>query len=47
MLISVKGTGKKSDMAWSGDCGGCASVVILFFPKKSLTKIDGCAGALS
>ena len=26
---------------------GCSSVVTLYFAKKCLTKIDGCAGALS
>jgi len=31
----------------SGDCGGCSSVVTLFFANKSLTKTDRCAGALS
>jgi len=33
--------------ARSGDNGGYSSVLILFFDKKSLTKTDRCAGALS
>jgi hypothetical protein len=31
----------------SQECGGCSSVVTLFFTKKSLTKTDRCAGTLS
>jgi hypothetical protein len=45
MLISVGGTGKKISYSW--DNGGCSIVVTLFFVKKSLTKTDRCAEALS
>jgi len=33
------------ELGWEG--GICSSVVTLFFAKKSLTKTDRCAGALS
>jgi hypothetical protein len=47
MLISVKGTGKKSDGVRPEEYGGCSSILTMFFTKKSLTKPDRCAGALS
>ena len=37
----------KSALARPGEYGGCSSVVTLFSVKKSLTKTDRCAGALS
>ena len=42
-----RGNGQKSAGDRSGGYGGCSSVVTLFFNKKSLTKTDRCAGALS
>jgi len=40
---------KRPKINWSQirRCGGFSSVVALFFAKKSLTKTDRCAGALS
>ena len=37
----------KSAAVWSREHGGCSSDVTLFFAKKSSTKTDRCAGALS
>jgi len=47
MLISIERTGKKTVLAMSGEYGGCASVVTMFFANKSLTKSEQCTGALS
>jgi hypothetical protein len=41
------GNSYKSTGTRSGDYGGCYGVVTLFSAKKSLTKTDRCAGALS
>jgi len=38
---------QKSATVSSGDYGGCYSAVTLLFAKKSTTKTDWCAGALS
>jgi hypothetical protein len=43
----VQGNTYKSDGARWGECGGYSSVATLFFPSKSLTKTNRCAGALS
>ena len=47
MLISLEGTGKNRLEPDHESMGKCSSVVTLFFSKKSLTKTDRCAGALS
>jgi hypothetical protein len=46
MLILVEGTGK-NQMQPGQESTGCSSVVTLFLAKKSMTKTDRCAGALS
>jgi hypothetical protein len=43
MLIPVKGTGKQQLQERMKEC---SSVTAWFFAKKSLTKMDRCAGAL-
>ena len=47
MLVLVEGIGKLRLETRPGECGECSSFVTLFFAKKSLTKTDRCAGALS
>ena len=47
MLISVEGTGKNQLQPSQESTGGCSNAVTLLFGKKSLTKTDRCAGALS
>jgi hypothetical protein len=46
MLFSFKGTGK-NQLDPGQESGGCSRAVTLFFAKKSLTKTDWCARALS
>ena len=46
MLVSVDGTGQ-NQLQPGQEHGGCSSDVTLFFAKKSLTKTDRCAEALS
>ena len=47
VLNSLEGTGKNQVQPCQESMGGCSSVATLFFAKKSLNKIDRCAGALS
>jgi len=47
MLISVEGRGKNQLESVQDSMWECSSAVTLFFAKKSLTKTDRCAGALS
>jgi hypothetical protein len=46
MQISVEETGKNQIETGQEEYGGYSMVTTLFFSKKSLTKIDRCAGAL-
>jgi hypothetical protein len=46
VLISVEGAGKNR-LEPGQERRGCFSVVTLLFAKKSLTKTDGLAGAVS
>jgi len=46
MLISVERTGK-NQLEPGRENGGCSKFVTLVVKKKSLTKTDRCAGALS
>jgi hypothetical protein len=50
MLTLIDGTEYswlQSAAAWSGETGGCSTVVTLFFAKKPLTETDRCDGVLS
>ena len=47
MLISVKGTGKNQLQSGQEGMGDAPVLSHFYFPIKSMTKTDWCAGALS